>query len=74
MNIKDMVKDNKTVKFVYYKNNELWYTTECGFQFPVPINDAGDGTFFAEDKALLFMRYIRQHIKMLEQAKQETSV
>lgn len=72
MNIKDMVKDSKKVKFVFYKQNELWYETECGFQFPVPIADAGDGVFLVEDKALLFMRYIRQHIKMLDKAKQES--
>lgn len=27
------------------------------------INDTGDGTFMAEDKAILFMRYIRKHIE-----------
>lgn len=74
MNIKDMVKDNKKVKFVFYKQKELWYETECGFQFPVPIEDAGDGVFLVEDKALLFMRYIRQHIKMLETAKQQSAI
>ncbi len=71
MNIKDMVKDNKKVKFIFYKQNQLWYETECKFQFPVPIEDIGDGIFLFEDKALLFMRYIRAHIKMLESAKQE---
>lgn len=68
MNIKDMVKDNKKVRFVQYKHNQLWYETECGFRFPVPTEDTGDGTFLAEDKAILFMRYIR---KAIEEAKQE---
>jgi hypothetical protein len=48
---------------------ELWYTTETGFEFPVPIGDCGDGTFLSEDKAILFMRYIRKHIAYLEDAK-----
>lgn len=69
MNLKDMVSGGKKVTFVFYKQKELWYTTECGFEFPVPIDDTGDGTFLAEDKALLFMRYIRKHIDVIEKAK-----
>lgn len=72
MNIKEMVSDGKKVSFVCYKQKELWYRTETGFDFPVPIDDTGDGVFLATDKAILFMRYIRKHIKMLEEAKQET--
>lgn len=66
-NIKDMVKDGKKVRFVQYKHNQLWYETECGFKFPVDTNDTGDGTFLAEDKAMLFMRYIRKAIKEIEE-------
>lgn len=65
MNIKDMVKDNKKVYFVRYKEMELWYRTECGFEFPVPIDDTENATFLAEDKAILFMRYIRKHLELL---------
>ena len=68
MSIKDMVKD-KIVKFVHYRDNELWYITECGFEFPVPLQDVGNATFKAQDKAILFMRYIRKYLSMLEEAK-----
>lgn len=61
-NIKDMVKNGKKVTFVKFRKGELIYTTECGFEFPVPVNDTGDGVFNATDKAMLFMRYIRKHI------------
>jgi hypothetical protein len=66
MNIKEMVSDGKRVKFKYYRSENLWYETENGFLFPVPISDIGDATFLAEDKAMLFMRYIRQYLKFLE--------
>lgn len=69
--IKDMVKDGKKVKFSFYRGAELWYETECGFAFPVPISDVGEATFLAEDKAMMFMRYIRKHIEMLEKSKAE---
>lgn len=65
-NIKDEVKDNKKVHFKFYRQNTLWYETESGFIFPVPIEDIGDATFLAEDKAILFMRYIRKYIEEIK--------
>jgi hypothetical protein len=70
MNIKEMVKDKK-VKFLFYKENELWYTTECGFEFPVPISDVGTASMNAEDKAIMFMRWIRKHIELINDSKKE---
>lgn len=69
--VKDMVKDGKKVRFVFYRKGALWYTTECGFEFPVPIEDTGDAEFSGEDKAMLFMRYIRKHLELLEKARNE---
>jgi hypothetical protein len=70
MNIKDMVK-NKKVLFSFYRDNQLFYRIEDGFEFPVPINDVGNATFLAEDKAILFMRWIRKHIDTIDRAKKE---
>jgi hypothetical protein len=67
-NIKEMVK-NKKVKFVKYKNSELIYSTECGFEFPVPLSDTGEASFLAEDKAITFMRWIRKHAAYIENCK-----
>jgi hypothetical protein len=71
LSIKDIVKDGKKVHFMFYRQKELWYKTEDGFEFPVPIEDAGDGIFLDEDKAMLFMRYIRKHVAMIEETKKE---
>jgi hypothetical protein len=67
--IKEMVKDGKKVSFIRYQNKELWYVTECGFEFPVPIEDTNEAAFAASDKALLFMRWIRKHQENIEVAK-----
>jgi len=40
-----------------------------GIQFTVPVEDCGDGQFNAEDKAIYFMRYIRQFLADTEAAK-----
>lgn len=69
MNIFEEVKDNKQVSFQYYRDGNLWYKTESGFLFPVPVEDIGNATFLAVDKAMLFMRYIRKHDKVLTEAK-----
>jgi len=64
--IKEMVKD-KRVNFTHYREGNLWYITECQFRFPVPLSDTGEASFLASDKAILFMRYIRKHLKVMEQ-------
>ena len=69
--IKEQVKDNKKVFFQYYRENCLWYKTEDGFIFPVPVEDIGNATFLAEDKAILFMRYIRKYRDKLEAEKMQ---
>jgi len=69
--LKEMVASGKTVKFAFYRDGELNYLTECGFLFAVPISDTGNATFLAEDKAILFMRYIRRQIELIEKARAE---
>ena len=69
-----MVSNNKKVTFVRYQKGYLWYSTECGFEFPVPISDTGDAAFVGQDKALLFMRWIKKHIDCIHQAKNENLI
>lgn len=61
-NLKDEVKDNKKVRFKFLRQDNMWYETESGFVFPVPLDERGEATFLAEDRAMLFMRYIRKYI------------
>ena len=67
--LKEMVNNDKKVRFKFYRDGQLWYATECGFEFPVPINDIGNATFLCEDRAMLFMRYIRKHLALIDEAK-----
>jgi len=68
--LKEMIVNNQKVRFSFYRDGNLWYETECGFRFPVPITDAGTATFAAEDRAILFMRYIRKHLATVDEARQ----
>ena len=72
-NIKDEVKDGKLVRFVRYEedrdgNQNLWYETESGFEFPISSEEAKGGTFHAEEKAMMCMRWIRKRIDFLKTA------
>jgi hypothetical protein len=70
--LKEMVQNNQKVAFQFYRDGQLWYATECSFEFPVPISEAGNATFFAEDKAILFMRYLRRHMEYLKKSMNQT--
>ena len=74
MNLKDMVQRGKKVRISSFSRGQLWYRTENGFEFPVPVLDrkeVGNATFLAEDKAIYFMRYIRKHMQFLDAAREE---
>lgn len=60
MSIKEHIQGKVT--FQYYRDNQLFYKTESGLVFPVPLDPNEKVTFLAEDKAILFMRYIRKFI------------
>lgn len=65
MDIKELVKD-RTVKFQYYRDGNLIYNVVgTNVSFHVPISDIGNATFLCEDRAILFMRYIRKHLEQL---------
>lgn len=59
--LKELVKGKK-VRFRFYRDGELWYATDDGFEFPVPIADTGTGIFEAEAGAIQYMRSIRKHL------------
>ena len=61
IDIKRAVSEQRKVQFVHYRDGDLYYKTEFGELFAVPISDVGNATFLAEDKAILFMRYMRKH-------------
>ena len=82
LNLKDLVRSPNFARFKRFRKGELVYavcttarfsvgdeliqdTTEL-FEFPVPISDAGDGVFNAEEKAMTLMKYIRKALENAE--------
>lgn len=48
IDVKQAVKGNVT--FEYFRDNALWYSTDNGDIFPVPVEDAGSATFKKVEK------------------------
>jgi len=66
LNLKDHVKDKKKVHFKSYRCGILYYETELGLEFEIPVEETGTGTFNAEEKAINFMKWIRKQISVIE--------
>ena len=69
VSVGDLVK-NKKAKFQYYRQGNLMYTTEDGFEFPVPMTDTGDSTFYDEHPAIELMRWIRKQVDLIKTQKE----
>lgn len=68
IDIKAAVSDGKFVRFTHYVDGNLWYCTDDGDEFPVPVSDVGTATFKVTDKAILFMRYMRKFNESFDDA------
>lgn len=53
------------VRFTKYQDGNLYYITETGLEFTVPITDIGNAVFLSSDKAIMFMRWIRKHLELI---------
>ena len=70
--ILEHVRNNQKVHFKFYRMGILYYETEKGLLFEVPISDAGTGIFNAEDKAINYMRWIRPQLRKNAEALAES--
>jgi hypothetical protein len=66
IDIKRAVSDNRRVHFDFYRAGLLYYKTEFGEHFSVPITDVGDATFNYDEKAIMLMRYMRKWNEALD--------
>ena len=66
LNLKSILNDNMRVKFDFYRDGALWYSTMNGFQFPVPVRTlAATSILTANDKATAFSYYIKKYYNEL---------
>ena len=71
LNLKSILNDNMRVKFDFYRDGALWYSTMNGFQFPVPVKTlAGTTILKANDKASALSYYIKKYYNELNKDKE----
>ena len=56
----------KRAKFSHYRQGSLMYVTDDGFEFPDPIEDIGESTFFSDHQAMELMRWIRKQVDVIK--------
>lgn len=61
--VKELVAPGNIATFVCARRGELIYKVGHAFRFSVPMSDMGDGEFLAQDKAIFFMRWIRNALQ-----------
>ena len=69
--IKDLVK-GKQVHFSFFRQGVLYYETDDGFLFEVPSTDIGTANMLRDDKAILFMRWIRKQLAANQQGEEDS--
>jgi hypothetical protein len=65
--IRDFVDAENMVHFSYYQRDYFWYCVRSIvdqelYIFPIPREDVADGRMLHTDKAITYMRWIRQAI------------
>jgi hypothetical protein len=68
LKVADFVKENNRVYFSRYRKGYFYYLVKKlkdmqYYEFPVPMEDIGDGTMLASDKALTFIKHIQNAIQ-----------
>jgi len=67
INVKDHVSGGQKAFLKFYRGGILYYQTEKGLMFEIPISDCGDACFNAEERAITLMRWIRKQIDAIKQ-------
>lgn len=61
VNLKSLISPNIRVKFDYFRDGCLWYSTQNGFQFPVNVNGLSKmTTLLPNGKATDFEYWIKK--------------
>jgi len=74
VNVKEHVAAGKKVHFDYCRSGVLYYRTESGLLFEVPLEDAGTAVFNRDEKSIYFMRWIRKQLEANEEGKKEMAL
>lgn len=61
--LKDLIRDGKTAKFKQYRLGNLYYETQEGFVFAIPLQELGESTLLAEERCASLMKWIKRALE-----------
>ena len=67
--LRNILTPTMRVKFDYFRDGCLWYSTINGFQFPVPVNTTSTTVYLANDKAEKFEYWIKKQFNKNKEQK-----
>ena len=69
ISLRNILTPTMRVKFDYFRDGCLWYSTINGFQFPVPVNTTSTIVYLANDKAEKFEYWIKKQFNKNKEQK-----
>lgn len=58
--------------FRRYQDGNLWYITEAGFEFPIPVADLQGTQVKSIEKAIFLLRWMRRHADIINEVTSDT--
>lgn len=46
-------------KLDFYRDGNLYYITDTGFRFTVPVSEVGNGTCLVADRTITYMKWVK---------------
>ena len=66
--LKELILEKAVMRYV--DKEDAWFITDkTGFLFPVPLNEIGDAVLHSTEKGITLMKWIKRHIKYVEDAR-----
>lgn len=68
LKLTDHVAKDKKVTFLHYQEKNLWYITDGGLTYSIPVEDTGNGIFLPTERSVYHMKWIRKALETIKQA------
>lgn len=72
VNIIKHIRNGQKATFKFYRGEILFFETEQGLLFEIPISETGGAVFNAEEKASTLMKWIRKQLEVNEEGKKDS--
>lgn len=69
--VREHVEKNQKAQFEFYRGSTLYYRTDKGLLFEIPVSETGDAVFKNQERAIILMKWIRRQLEENEKGRKE---